>query len=363
MKVYQLSLSASHWLDALSAITVTPNLFLLFVSPDFVLKADVLSELHQRYPEAIMIGCSTAGEISEITVKDNTIALTAIQFENTRVKLASVQVEASLSSEKAGQIIAEKWYAENLKHVFVLSEGLHVDGAELLAGLKKNLNGVSITGGLALADKNFTKTLVAVGLYGNSLQVGYGSEGGWDSFGIERLVTKSDKKTLYELDVESALAIYKRLLGSNVGDFPGKGLLFPLSMRTNENETPVVRGISGINKNDKSLIFGINIPEGAVRPLIKGSTYKLIKGARDSAVAVTQQLKEEVELAILISCLGRRLILKQLVEEEVEIVQEVVGRDPKITGVYSYGEIAPFGEWSPCELHHQTMTITTLKEC
>lgn len=375
MKVNQISLSASHWFDALSSISVAPNLFLLFVSPKFPLKTEVLSELHSRFPEALIIGCSTAGEISGITVTDQTIALTAIQFEKTQLKLVSVKFGDTLSSKKTGEELSKKLYNKELKHVFVLSDGLNVNGVDLLAGLKSNLNDVSITGGMAADGEDFNKTfviknneiledtVVALGLYGESINVGFGSEGGWDSFGIERLVTKSKKNVLYELDGEPALLFYKRLLGKDAANLPSSGLLFPFNLRIGDKGMPIVRGISGINEEDQSLIFGTDIPEGAYMRLMKGNADRLINGARYSAEAATQKLKEGVELAILITCIGRRLVLKQLVEEEVEAVEAVVGEGSKITGFYSYGEIAPFGELSACELHHQTMTITTLREC
>ena len=375
MKVNQISLSGRNWCDALSTISVDPNLFLLFVSPGFTLKTDVLSELYHRYPDALVIGCSTAGEISGITVKDHSIALTAIQFEKTQLKLVSVKVEDKRSSEKAGKKIAEKLFKQDLKHVFVLSDGLSVDGADLVSGLKLNLNNVSITGGMAADGEDFNKTfviknneiledtVVALGLYGENLRVGYGSEGGWYSFGIERLVTKSDKNILYELDGEPALSFYKRLLGKEADRLPSSGLLFPFNIRIGKDSIPIVRGVSGINEKDQSLIFTTDIPKGAFMRLMTGNADRLINGAKYSAKAAIQNIKEGVELAVLITCIGRRLALKQLVEEEVEAVQEVIGGDSKITGFYSYGEMAPFGELSPCALHHQTMTVTTFKEC
>jgi hypothetical protein len=68
------------------------------------------------------------------------------------------------------------------------------------------------------------------------------------------------------------------------------------------------------------------------------------------------------ELAILISCVGRKLVLDQRVEEEIEAVREVYGANTILTGFYSYGEISPFTPDAKCELHNQTMTITTLSE-
>lgn len=375
MKVQQISLNEIDWKKKLESLNLNANLFFLFVSPDFNFKHEVLSLLNSNYPEAIKIGCSTAGEISDVTVKDNSISLTAIQLEKTQILKVTQQINHMDDSFVVGEKIASDLRDDNLKHVLILSDGLHVNGADLIAGLKSQLHDVSITGGLAADGANFKstflvnnheivdKTIIGLGFYGDSLNVGFSSKGGWDSFGIERLVTKSRKNILYELDGMPALEIYKSFLGSQAVNLPSSGLLFPLSMRNSENSTPVVRTILGISEEDQSLTFAGNIPQDSYVRLMKANMDRLIRGAEDSAKSAIESLKESSELAILISCVGRRLVLKQLVEEEVEVVRDTLGKKPKITGFYSYGEIAPFGKFSPCELHNQTMTITTLSEC
>lgn len=375
MKVKQLSLTKENWSELLATITIDANLFLLFVSPEFCLKQEVLAELNRNFPKATIVGCSTAGEISGVRVKDNTISLTAIQLEKTILKKVSVEIEDMNSSEKAGSDIGVQLDDKDLKHVIVLSDGLNVNGADLVTGLKSKLHNVSITGGLAADGSDFNKTfvingnkvvdktIIGIGFYGDDFKVGYSSKGGWDSFGIERLVTKSDKNVLFELDGMPALEIYKSFLGEQAKNLPSSGLLFPLSMRNGKNTTPVVRTILAINEEEQSLTFAGNIPEKSYVRLMNANIDRLINGAEDSAVCASMNIKTTSELAILISCVGRRLVLKQLVEEEVEVVRDALGEKPSITGFYSYGEIAPFGRFSACELHNQTMTITTLSEC
>lgn len=375
MKLEQLSLKDDTWFDAMSEIDFSPDIFLLFVSPLFTKKEALLSELTNRFTETTIIGCSTAGEISGINVSDNSVSLTAIKFEKVKHKLVKVQVNAMDDSLKSGIDLGQQLKSEDLKHVLVFSDGLNVNGADLVRGLRNILPKTSITGGLAADGSDFNKTfviannfiddkiIVGLGLYGDHLKIGYSSKGGWDSFGIDRLVTKSDKNVLYELDGQPALELYKSFLGDNAKNLPSSGLLFPLSMRVNDHDQPVVRTILSVDEKNQSLTFAGNIPKGAYVRLMKANVDRLIVGAEDSAKNAFKATKENAELAILISCVGRRLVLKQLVEEEVEVVQEIVGEQPKITGFYSYGEIAPFGEFSPCELHNQTMTITTLSEC
>ncbi|WP_303316183.1 FIST N-terminal domain-containing protein [Flavivirga abyssicola] len=375
MNVQQISLQQDNWLEDISVLNIEANIFLLFVSPDFNPKKQVLDFINNKYPEATIIGCSTAGEISDITVKDETISLTAIKLDKVICKKSSIEIIDMDCSYKSGQLLAKDLYNKDLKHVLVLSDGLNVNGADLVSGLKSEIPNVSITGGLAADGSDFNKTfvindnkivdktIIALGFYGEHLKVGFSSKGGWDSFGIERLVTKSNKNILYELDGLPALELYKSFLGEQANNLPSSGLLFPLSMRIDEDSSPVVRTILAVNEEDQSLTFAGNIPEESYVRLMKANIDRLIDGAADSAIGANKEQEEKSELAILISCVGRRLVLKQMVEEEVEAVRDIIGDKPSITGFYSYGEIAPFGEFSPCELHNQTMTITTLSEC
>ncbi|MCA0151605.1 FIST signal transduction protein [Winogradskyella vincentii] len=375
MKVEQLSLTDASWHDVVPTIKIKASIFLLFISPTFKGKKKLLTTLRKLHPDATIMGCSTAGEISGVKVNDDSVSLTAIELEKTAHTIEQVHINSMDESFNAGATLASKLKSGGLKHVLVLSDGLNVNGAELVDGLKNVLPNTSITGGLAGDSGNFqdtfivandtisNKIIVGIGFYGNDLKVGFSSKGGWDSFGIDRLVTKSDKNVLYELDGLPALELYKSFLGDNAKNLPSSGLLFPLSMRVNDHDIPVVRTILGVNEEDQSLTFAGNIPTGSYVRLMKANIDRLIDGAEDSAKGAFKISKENAELSILISCVGRRFVLKQLVEEEVEVVQDIVGKKSKITGFYSYGEIAPFGKFSPCELHNQTMTITTLSEC
>jgi len=278
---------------------------------------------------------------------------------------------------EAGKALALKLANKELRHVFVLSEGLHVNGTELVTGMRDNLpEGVNVTGGLAGDGADFNKTLIisnagevksniitAIGFYGDQIKIGYGSFGGWDSFGVERSVTKSEGNVVFEIDNTPALELYKSFLGEQAKNLPSSGLLFPLNMRIETDGEPVVRTILAVDEQKQSLTFAGDIPEGSYIKLMKANIDRLINGAEKAArVSVDPLGQNKADLAILISCVGRKLVLKQLIEEEVEAVQEIVGDKTTLTGFYSYGEIAPFLKGTRCELHNQTMTITTFTE-
>jgi len=351
------------------------QLVLLFGSPACLKQTAWQDDIGSAYPNAHRLGCSTAGEIYGTEVTDETLVATAIAFEHTRLHGISLKVSDVNNSFQAGERLANSLPRESLVHVLVFSDGQNVNGSELVAGLTQHLPpGVTLTGGLAGDGDRFQETLVlwdgppepntiaVMGLYGDRIKVGFGSLGGWDAFGPERVVTRSTGNILYELDGQPALALYKKYLGIHARDLPASGLLFPLSLRTGAGES-VVRTILGINEAEHSLTFAGDMPQGGHARLMKANFDRLIDGAVGAAQTSYEAIgKTSPELALLISCVGRKLVLKQRIEEEVEGVQDVLGQETVLAGFYSYGEISPFTPSARCELHNQTMTITTLSE-
>jgi hypothetical protein len=371
--------SAKGWFSAQTATnnSFSPQFVLVFSSGAILKDESVIGNIKDKYPNAILIGCSTSGEISGSNVRDNSIALTAVELEKTAIKHVSISIDDYSDSYNCGKSLVEKFDKNGLKHVFLLSDGLNVNGSELVKGLRDTLpKGVAVTGGLAgdAADFNETnvigdngaagsKIISAIGFYGDSLHVGYGSFGGWDSFGLDRTVTKSENNVLYEIDGVPALELYKSFLGDKADELPGSGLLFPLSLRTKTDEAPVVRTILAVDESNQSITFAGDLPEGSSIRLMKANIDRLVSGSVKAAETSILPLNGvEPDLAILISCVGRKLVLKQMVEEEVEAAMGILGKDTTVTGFYSYGEISPFSNNSTCELHNQTMTITTFTE-
>jgi hypothetical protein len=344
-----------------------------------------VESIRECYPAAHILGCSTAGEISGDEVSDDSLVSTAIHFEHTQLRTAKLSLGVAPNAEQAGEWLGRELPhslrakdgqpADTLVHVLVLCGGLSVNGSALVRGLIKHLpEGVAITGGLAGDGVRFGETLVftgdapqsgavaAVGLYGSRLKVGFGSLGGWDPFGPERLVTRSSGNILFELDGRPALSLYKEYLGEHSKGLPATALLFPLSVRITPSDTPLMRTILAVDERQQSMTFAGDIPEGARARLSKSNVNRLVDGAIGAAQVSLAAGSAAPDLAILISCVGRKLVLKQRVEEEIEGIREVLGPQTMITGFYSYGEIAPFSHGNPCELHNQTMTVTTFGE-
>lgn len=371
----------SHWKNGawtgdIASGSADAQMVLVFGGTSVLKDPERLREIQAAYPNAHLLGCSTAGEICDVEVADDSLVATSILFERSQVRAAQIGIDESAESFASGERLAASLPSAGLTHVFVLSDGLKVNGSELVQGLASRLpQDVTITGGLSGDGDRFEETLVvangeprsntvaAVGLYGARLEVGFASLGGWDPFGPERLVTRSDGNVLYELDGKSALELYRTYLGEHAEGLPATGLLFPLALRTGEGETPVVRTILGIDEETQSMTFAGDLPEGSYARLMKANFDRLVDGAAGAARTTYEAIGSRApDLAVLISCVGRKMVLKQRVEEEVEAVRSILGDRTVLTGFYSYGEISPFTKDARCELHNQTMTITALFE-
>jgi hypothetical protein len=343
-----------------------------FAAPEALSEAR-FRELKQRYPAALLLGCTTGGEITVDDVQEGTLSAMAVKFDGTRVRGAERAIAAADQSFEVGAALGAELAGDDLRAVFVLSDGTRVNGTELVRGLRSALGDhVVISGGLAGDGARFGTTraglvsapipgmVCAVGLSGSALTVGHGSAGGWVPFGPERLVTRASGNVLYELDHQPALELYKRYLGEEAEQLPASALLYPLIIRRRDRPAePIVRTIVGIDEATRAMTFVGDIPEGSVAQLMRASIEQLVDGA--AAAATAAKVERDRGFAILVSCIGRKLLMGQRTGDEVDAAAQVLGSKFPALGFYSYGEIAPCAS-GLADLHNQTMTITTFAE-
>lgn len=379
MKVKQIILKSASDLEVALAplAALRPNLILAFGAVPFFATPKLVDALRNMFPEAALAGCTTAGEIAVDRVYDNTCIVTAINFEHTKVQLRSTTIAGMSDSLAAGERLALALPKEDLTAVILFGTGVAINGSALVAGLQAGIpQGVTISGGLAADAGTFKQTwtlgpqgsaddqIVAIGLYGKALRLSYGTYAGWEPFGPARKVTRCVDNVLYELDGKRALDVYKAYLGDYAKDLPGSGLLFPFEMLgAAQEKSNLFRTILGINEEEGSLTLAGDIDANGYLKLMHSTTEKLIGGAETAAQSVVKAIQSGGEgLAILVSCIGRKLVMGDRVDEEVEAVAELMGAHTTVTGFYSNGEIANSVFHGDCRLHNQTMTITWMTE-
>lgn len=380
MKIAQISLkNLTTDLNRLQSLKeIDPQLLLVFGYTEHFADPALQAALLAHFPNTQRVGCSTAGEITSSGVSNHTTIVTAIQFESSQFKIATAELSDMEHSFEAGQALAHQLQSPDLRALFVLGQGVNINGSAMIEGIANKLGtALPITGGLAGDDGAFVKTytlsnagvstsqLVGIGFSGDKLLISQGSYGGWKPFGPTRKITKCIGNILYELDGESALDVYKKYLGDYAKELPGSGLLFPFEMLSHARESlGQIRTILGVNEADSGLILaGAINPDGYLR-LMHAHTNDLVDGAEMAAHETIKKITqhEGAALGLLVSCVGRKLVMGGRVDEEVEAVQDILGDGAVLCGFYSNGEICPSYQIEECSLHNQTMTITYLAE-
>ena len=376
MKVEQKTWRRSTGWSEPSGQLQNADLVIYFGGQGTLNSGDRYNEIKTFYPNACLIGCSTGGEVLNDEVLDDVVVVAAVSFDQTAIKTSVVSAEDPEDSYTAGVQIARDLNSPSLKYVLLLSDGTNVNGSDLVRGMYNILdNNVVVTGGLAGDSADFGTTYVglneipiphriaAVGLYGDNVEIGYGSVGGWSPFGPERVITKSKGNILFELDGKPALELYKEYLGEEASKLPGSALLFPLNIKpSSDSKNEIVRTIVGVNEEDQSMIFAGDVPEGYISQLMHGDFNNLVNGAARAAELASSDREGSQGLAILVSCIGRKLLLGQQISDETEAVADILKRQVPTIGFYSYGEICHQQFTGECSLHNQTMTVTLLNE-
>ncbi|MFM2368127.1 MAG: hypothetical protein RL619_423 [Bacteroidota bacterium] len=377
MKIIQASKFENQGWEYLNEKTVLKNPLVLVFGNRFLLEdKGIVDDIRNEFPYEHIVFGSTSGEILGRNVNDNSISVTVIEFEKSSFVVERDNIlDYDKNANSLGLKLFDKIPKKDLKHVFVLSEGSFVNGSSLINGLETNIDSkVSITGGMCGDDARFEKTVasykedpkegevILIGFYGETLEISFASFGGWVPFGPERIITKSEANILYEIDGQPALNLYKKYLGEKARELPQASLLYPLNVTPEGKKEPVVRTILNINNEDFSMILAGDVPINSRVQLMMASVDGIADGAQNAAKLAMENRKQKPEIAILVSCIGRKLVMSQRVEEEIEQVNETIGEKIPITGFYSYGEMAPFNGSNNCELHNQTMTLTLISE-
>jgi hypothetical protein len=357
------------------------TLVLAFFAPDFALLPVPLERLRAAFPRSFLLGCSTGGEILGTGLQDHSVTVAVLRFASTRLCLAHTCVASgSAASREAGERIGHALAAPDLKGVFVLSDGLKVNGSELVCGLDAALPArVKVSGAMAADGERFKKTYVfaagpgepirilsrqvgAVGFRGDSIRLAHGSSGGWSPFGLERCVTRSEGNVLFELDGKPALKLYKNYLGDRAQDLPASAFLFPLGIldKTTESTEVVLRTVLGVDEETQSLFFAADIPEGSTVQLMRCNIDRLVEGAAGAAEKL-DKVATGPALTIAVSCVGRRMVMRERTEEGLEAIIDTLPEGTLVAGLFAYGALSPLPS-GPCQLQNQTMTLTLIQE-
>jgi len=378
MKIEQQVLSS--FTDQLRPVKFTgkTRLAIVFGSVERLEAPGELDKIAAAFPGVTVVGCSTAGEISRNGVVEQRagLSVTTLDMNHTDITVERQVISSMAASAEAGAALGKALLKPDLRYVMVLSDGLKVNGAELVRGLRSTLPATTvISGGLAGDDARFGRTyvvhgkellsgqVVAVGFYGAKFTARVMSGSGWISFGMDRRVTRSEANVVYEIDGQRALDVYSAYLGDEAANLPATGLLYPLAVRLAEGDQGLIRTLLAVDREKGSLTFAGDVNQGSNVRLMHANNQQLVAGAGAAAEdACVTTGPAATQLALLFSCVGRKLLMGTHIDMEIEEVATHLQPGAVVSGFYTYGEIGYYKDSGHCELHNQTMTVTSLTE-
>jgi hypothetical protein len=248
--------------------------------------------------------------------------------------------------------------------------GISTDGYLLIEGIKNVVDkNLVMFGGLAGDDGKFNETFVisskdisnngvlVIVFDGSKITLNGTAKSGWIGLGMELKITKSDKNIVYTIDNKPALDVYLEYLNINIEDMPLIGVEYPLMIKRSE-EIEILRAVTGINKEDRSLIFAGSVPEGSTVKFSSSPGFNVVESTVKSVVDFHNKVPD-VDFVILFSCIARHLALGPLVKDEISAVFE--NWKVPVIGYFTYGEIGTNFNRG-CDFYNQTFTLVAIKE-
>jgi hypothetical protein len=349
-----------------------PTLGIVFCSPqqDF----EQIGKIFNAF-DIELLGCTTAGEIINDSLHDNSIVCLLMDAPKQAFKTCFIKnTEGVLKTGAKIRSFAQSAF-EN-PAIVACSAGVFNDGEEIVAGLKhKALREIPIFGGLAGDDLKISETFIftkdhitndgiaAIIFDNDKIEVTGLATSGWEPLGTFNTVTKAEGNKIYSINNVPALDFFIRFFGEyEEMDFSNKSLStmsaqYPLQISKNTDYTVLRSPIQG-DEDTRSLTLVGSIKEGdkfrfSISPGIE-VIDKTIKEFESFKAKST-----DVDALILFSCKGRHAALGPFLDDEVKGIYEH-WQKPMI-GFLTYGEIGNMNN-GICEFHNETCCLVTFKE-
>ena len=321
---------------------------------------NIASQIHATLPNAALIGASTAGEIMNGEMLENSTVISISVFEKTRLH---AYYERGEESYALGVALSKKVFDKETKCVITFLDGLQHNGQEYLYGLSVlNLNNVVLAGGMAgdmldfkqtytiFQNKVFDGGAVCVALKGEDLEVYQDYNLGWRAVGPTFTITKSEGARVYEIDNRPVKDVYAEVLGAfAVDNMPASTIEFPLICQ--EEDIFIARSMLHVN-DDGSLLYGGNLEEGEkVRFGIGSRTLVNQYNTKNRLFD-----EESLQSCFIYSCLAR----KQFLGKELEKTFRLLEQKAPTSGFFTFGEF--FLNNTRARLLNITTTILFLHE-
>ena len=331
-----------------------------------------------NFPQSKIIGCSSGGEIcKDFYTLNDSLVISVIQFEKSSLTTVTVDINNYDDSFSKGKEIFSALQDENLKGIITFAPGLTINGTKFVAGLSSTKGACTICGGLA-GNSDITETFiysnkgkeldkaVAVGVYGEDVEVFSSAYSGVAPISLEREITLAKDNIVFEIDNMTAYEFYCKYLPDSLeisqDNFNSLSFQFPLSIADNLNiDEDTVRTPIGLNITNGSIIFSGEFTTGDKVRLLRATTDRFIEGANKACRNLYSEIGNRENLVIAVSCVGRRSVLRDYIDDEIVTMKNIVSHHGTLCGFYSFGEISDRTN-NYSVFHNQTMNLIGIVE-
>lgn len=341
----------------------------------------VLKSIRRALNDVPLFGASSLGIITSEGILKYGIAVCLLSLpEDSYFNTACVKEISKKSANQAGQELGEKLlYGCKGVHrtmSIIFSDGLLLNGSELIAGLQERLGrSFPLIGASASDNFTFTKTCIyfndevlpdaACGiLFGGKLHFGLSIQHGWKPLGKPRKVTKSNAGKVSEIDNAPAAKIYEDYFAKNITaikkDLRHLTMLYPIGIKIPGEKEYLLHNIVDIDSN--GILFQGEIPESSTIRLMIGTKDSCLQAAARSAEEARKNLGTRTpKFALVFASASRFALFTRQARKELDSIREKLGQNIPIIGIYTYAEQAPLSAINYLsKTYFQSHTMTTL---
>ncbi len=321
---------------------------------------ELLRGVADTAPETKIIGCSTAGEISsEGLSSEKSVVIMALGGDELDVETA-LGNHLLWNARQAGFDCAkELQYASHgyLQAGIVFTDVIAGNGELAVDGMRERLGpSIPLTGAAAgddllffetyqyFGDRAYSGSVASLGLSGKFV-VASAVADGFLPIGMPRRITKSEGVTVQQIDNARAVSVYEDYFGSDYSSELHEHLLsdlavtFPLGIMAPDSDRLISR--NPIYADEKGgMIFTAPIPEGSAAHIMISDTAQTLSSARDAAERIMKEIgAKKPRAALVFNSIARKKLLGSDADEEIHIIQNIIGREVPLAGFYGYAQI------------------------
>lgn len=333
---------AKSEMQALAKISRSMLVQIFSASGDTELIRRIVNRISQKYPDAVIAGVTTAGEITGGSLKLNSIVLSFSVFSHTSVKPVVLTCRKGSEIEDGKDLIRLILdTGDQIAGVLLLATPRNVDMTVLFEGMHSRPIPFPVFGGgagyydeaqpaLVFSGGDILENgVVAVVFLGDSLQFYASSHLGWQPLTKEMTVTDSDGIQVNTIDNQPAFELYQKYLGIKEEDhFFLNVLEFPFLV---ERDGLTVARVPFFKGKNGSIIFTADVNTGEKFRIGYGDPEQIVKNAE---LLQKELHRFKPDVIFIYSCICRRFLMQEDVNLEIRPFESIANT----VGFFTHGE-------------------------